>query len=871
MSVGRAFAYGCLVLLALLGASAARADIVLQGYQHIGDTASAAYTPRDPVQRSEMRAYPSRFHLSGNARITAVRLENLVRERSSESAKLWVYIDGTLRGMIEGNTSVIPLYAPLNLDAGIHTIAVDGACLSRENKPEDCKNGGQQSENDIGFSAITLVSPDNSTSINLNQRRHVGDSDDDSDWYHDHDAANQSWYPDATEGNTLSIPFTLQQSATLDQIQFYGVRDVDYERCILFFCWGPVSADVFVDGIRIGKLADGNITFTTNIALAPGTHTLAVASNAISSSDNDDVSWDDLILTFTPNVTPPLTPGAFNAFEDSLPGNAITGDIGTQIAGLGFPLRLVALNIAKTGLNTAFSGDVKVEILGSNTAPPLDANNCPIGATLLYGTTATFPTGRGYVTTSFPAVPEAWRHARVRISYPATGTPTLVSCSGDDFAIRPDHFAVTAMHQDWENAGNAESLNSTATSGLPKHKAGRPFALFAEARNALDGKTANYAGSTPLVNASNISLLTPAGGVLGAFDAGNWTTVTGVAQTLNATYSDVGAIRLAVGAITDSTFAQTDANDTNPVSDAARRTIFSANPLDIGRFVPDHFAISAGSIQNRTDAATLAGCANPFSYLDEQFDALFTITAQNAGNGTTQNYAGALAHLPFAVDNGNPADGEWGFGTSSAALASRVKHLGIQGTFSGGVAAVRSSLRMLRAGSAPGYTPDGPFPNTPITANPLDMDGVGVAAVTSIASTNLYFGRLAADNAYGSELAPLPMWAHTQYWDSASNAWRDMAGDTCTLFAIAPPAETALGQSSANDGRGYWSSLDYSSGNGRLHPPGGWLLWYTGAGPGGTFPIAFAGHSYLLGQPGIASFGRFQGNKRVIYWREVFN
>ena len=34
---------------------------------------------------------------------------------------------------------------------------------------------------------------------------------------------------------------------------------------------------------------------------------------------------------------------------------------------------------------------------------------------------------------------------------------------------------------------------------------------------------------------------------------------------------------------------------------------------------------------------------------------------------------------------------------------------------------------------------------------------------TVAGSTDLYFGRIVVENAYGPETAPLPMWAHTQY------------------------------------------------------------------------------------------------------------
>ena len=92
--------------------------------------------------------------------------------------------------------------------------------------------------------------------------------------------------------------------------------------------------------------------------------------------------------------------------------------------------------------------------------------------------------------------PNAWPNARIRMTYPATGAPTVVACSTDNFAIRPASFGgVTVSDADSVTAGTARALTNTAASGGNVHKAGQPFRIAATAFNAAGAATANYAGS----------------------------------------------------------------------------------------------------------------------------------------------------------------------------------------------------------------------------------------------------------------------------------------------------------------------------------------------------------------------------------------
>jgi hypothetical protein len=87
---------------------------------------------------------------------------------------------------------------------------------------------------------------------------------------------------------------------------------------------------------------------------------------------------------------------------------------------------------------------------------------------------------------------------------------------------------------------------------------------------------------------------------------------------------------------------------------------YSSATSVLGRFTPDHFAVSGGSLYYRSDICPL-GCGT-FTYMGEQMTAVFTLTAQAAGNSTTKNYVGALAKL-------DPTVGPLGLAVAYAAVS----------------------------------------------------------------------------------------------------------------------------------------------------------------------------------------------------------
>ena len=238
---------------------------------------------------------------------------------------------------------------------------------------------------------------------------------------------------------------------------------------------------------------------------------------------------------------------------------------------------------------------------------------------------------------------------------------------------------------------------------------------------------------------------------------------------------------------------------------------------NIGRFYAAKFALSAGStIANRTDlaACAVAGCGS-FTYMGEQMNAVFTLTAKAVdGTTTLQNYnwsatpANQFAKLnPLAavtVGTGGPL----GLGAvDSPVTRTPFPPCGVipahpcltpaqatAGTFAAGVANVTVPFSIFR-----GNTPVGPFAALGIGVAPQDGDGailsiynldtVNVVAGASnhaqvgIINTEVRFGRLWMANAYGSEKRNLTIPFETQYWTGQAFVKNTLDGNTALTAA----------------------------------------------------------------------------------------
>jgi hypothetical protein len=321
-------------------------------------------------------------------------------------------------------------------------------------------------------------------------------------------------------------------------------------------------------------------TYTTGVALADGSYcwrARAVDSAGLAGA------WSST-FGFTINSV-----GAFDAVEVS---NAIASAIKTKIAGAAFSLDVVAI---KSGVvHTGYLGTVTVEIVDVTTGGGV----CGSMSTLQNLGNVTFlaaNAGRNTVSTFNYA--NAAPNARVRI---VDTVASVSSCSTDNFAIRPSSFAsFSVQDNDWLTAlPLTRTLNNTNLSTTTLvHRAGRPFSVNARAVNGagVPAVTTSYTGTPTAVLGACVG--TGCTATFGTFSMGTGNAVAGVISSSTASYSEVGSFVLQ---LQDTTFAAVDAAD----SSVAERYITSSI-IDVGRFVPDSFVLTAPSLTNRTD---IAGC-----------------------------------------------------------------------------------------------------------------------------------------------------------------------------------------------------------------------------------------------------------------------
>jgi cytoskeletal protein CcmA (bactofilin family) len=515
------------------------------------------------------------------------------------------------------------------------------------------------------------------------------------------------------------------------------------------------------------------------------------------------------------------TPSGFNAVD--VGANPVNGRITTKTAGSAFNLDLYALNAAGSAQDTSSNATVLVDLLANTaTGAARDGNGCPTVYTAL--AVGSFTLAAGKATASMGVVDNAWRDVRVRIRYPATGPVTLTRCSSDNFAVKPASLAALASHANWTSPGTAASLNNTASSGGTLHKAGQPFTLRVTGYNASGVITSQYDGSP----GASITCLLPASGcVPGTLTPGSFSASAGTLTSTTARYSEAGAV---AASFTDTGFASVDSNDT--AASCAGYYVCTSSAVSIGRFVPDHFDISANT------PAFLPGCGS-FTYLGQPFGfgtrPRLTVTAKNQAGITTVNYTGSLWKLTAASVTGQSWSAASGTVEAVGTLpGATVTDLGAGSgriEFDVGDPATGAGLRFVRS------TPAAPA-NASLTlaasvadsegvtyaGNPYTLSGIGFDDGDAGTPTDaqMRFGRLRLINAFGSEFLALSLPLSAQYWNGQGfvtntlDYCTPLTAPTLTFYSQTPANQLASGETTAT----HHNPLVAGQGNLRLSAPG---------------------------------------------------
>jgi MSHA biogenesis protein MshQ len=516
------------------------------------------------------------------------------------------------------------------------------------------------------------------------------------------------------------------------------------------------------------------------------------------------------------------------------------------------------------------------------------------------------------------------------------GDATISACSTDSFAVRPS--AVTPLLSD---------ATGTGANGTPILKAGAGVFKLAATIPGITNSVNGYSGVLK-VDSKAIVPIAPAAKV-GAIGS---TFAAAVSGTPNATalggaftYSEVGVIQLPgyapalndtrlrgvydgvagasecpLASVTpaqcdsfraatwtgvDSVSAKGDCIADSYANDKSADGKYGCNfgmlaPITLGRFVPNHFELTAATLKNRNVLA----CApdSPFTYMNEGMLATFTLTAKNAANAVTENYEGIQARLTLS----DPTNFRLG-ALDGVSKTSRLAAQTSSGTWLKGVASnIPLGFMFVRAASGP----DGPF--TPqFGIAPQDSDGItllpasynldidapsGASEHASIGQTSVRFGRLKLGNAFGSEKLDLPIPLEAQYWNGV--AFITNTDDSCTPLtnANAVLGNYIGGLSASNMGTSHLAGLGtLAGGKGGLKlsmpsPSAAGSLDLAiklGSGasadqscPGSMGSVTGAGLEYLQSQWCGTNFGRdprvrirfgaYKNANQMIYMREMY-
>ncbi|MFZ1910415.1 MAG: DUF6701 domain-containing protein, partial [Burkholderiales bacterium] len=494
-------------------------------------------------------------------------------------------------------------------------------------------------------------------------------------------------------------------------------------------------------------------------------------------------------------------------------GTAIA-TIGTQIAGkpsdTGFGAQTRYLQAIRTDTNTGSctavfqNQTVSVGLAGARLNPTGGAS--VLNVLNSGGTMQAIATGAGApgAYTNVSLAFDAQSKAPLVASYPDAGSVqlyasyalpsppagTAMSGSSNAFVVRPFGLRVSGVTTAaspspaspvFAKAGASFNTTVTAVAWKAGDDANADGVPDSDAQIASNAATPNFGQeSTPATATLSHTLNAPAGGNAGTL--GGSTSFSGFsagAKTQAVNWDEVGFIDL-------------HAQSASYLGSGQNVTNSSAGLTGVGRFTPDHFTLSAGTLTNR--AAAACSPASGFSYLGEGMRLQYTLTANNASGAATRNYttASGYAKLPKAPANASPAS-SMGFGAMNATtnLTPRLDLANLATlTWSAGAANVDYTLAVTRASPD---NPDGPFAAARIGIAPADEDGVGLASASYDmdvdnnavndhqqvgASTQLRFGRIEMDNALGPDGVAVPVPIDAEYWNGATFATNSM--DSCT-------------------------------------------------------------------------------------------
>ncbi len=566
--------------------------------------------------------------------------------------------------------------------------------------------------------------------------------------------------------------------------------------------------------------------------------------------------------------------------------NAVT--IGNQVAGTAFgqDLKLQAVqdnNGVCTGL---FTGNVSVELAQQSISPgTVSTLDFTVGGNAIAknssaGVSSYTSVDLNFGSNSIAIIPTPVYEDAGQIQLHARYNVGGVSLSGNSnsFWVAPAGLLVSAS-----TAGTP--LDASLPTALPVQGAGVGFDLVVTAINALGATTPGYAPGQIQFRLQRTGPTTAGadGAFIYAAGASLTSALSPVFQNVSLTAFTGGVSSFGAAGFSEAGLVNLDLQD---VDYGNAGILVNGAAIDIGRFVPDHFVVTVAAAGSFMNACTLG--PGSFTWVGESFGYLvapsFTISPMNAGGTVTRNYQGSFMHL-------TAAEISLSFPVSDATNALAVSSVTSAGLLTengdGNLTYVLALLDQYTYDRA-GVTEIAPFSSDldiAVTAITETLDSVvatGMPVTLTPSPVSLRFGRLRADNAFGSEIEPLPVPVRTEYFTASGNYQinpDDFCTDPVAVLSTVPDSSPSGSHINIPVGGGV-STL--SSNSPVMAGSGDFVFSAPGEGNTGDIDLGFNLGSlgwlqYDWDGDGVldstlnatVTFGQYRGHDRVIYWQET--